>query len=277
MSDAVFPPLPLAEWRPTRDTLHRYARVLGDIRRSLAPYQKHSWHSALHVSATGLTTTPIPAGGFTFEMALDFTAHELVVTASQSRGQVWRQGLNGQSPAAFCETTLAHLAGLGVHPQIDRSPFADTPAGSYDAAAVERFWQALSQIDAVLKQFKGEQRRETGPVVMWPHGFDIAVLWFSGRLIPGQDPRRASRSDEQMNFGFSTGTDDIGDPYFYATAYPAPDGFIGGPLPAGAVWHTATWKGALLRYEALAGKDDAAGSLLEFFRATHKLGSELMK
>jgi hypothetical protein len=275
MTANALPPLPLAAWRPTRDTIHTYARVLGDIRRALAPYQKHSWHSALHVAAVGPTTTPIPAGDFTFEMALDFTEHELVVTAS--RGGAWRERLAGQSPAAFCDAVLAHLAGRGIHPQIDRGPFASTAAGSYEAAAVERFWQALSQVDAALKQFKGEQRRETGPVVLWPHGFDLAVLWFSGRLIPGQDPQRASRSDEQMNFGFSTGTDDIGDAYFYATAYPAPPGFIGGPLPQGATWHTATWQGALLRYDALAGQADAAARLLDFLRATHQLGSGLMK
>ena len=29
--------------------------------------------------------------------------------------------------------------------------------------------------------------------------------WFSGRLVPGQDPANAEYADEQMNFGFSTG------------------------------------------------------------------------
>lgn len=29
--------------------------------------------------------------------------------------------------------------------------------------------------------------------------------WFSGRLVPGQDPANAEFADEQMNFGFSTG------------------------------------------------------------------------
>jgi hypothetical protein len=275
MAAEHFPPLPLAGWRPTRDTVHKYARVLGDVRRALAPYQKHSWHSALHAGAAWLTTTPIPAGDFTFEMGLDFTLHEATIVTS--RGGRWREKLSGQSPAAFCRAVLAHLEGLGVRPEIDLSPFADEAPGAYDPEALGRFWQALTQIDMVLKRFKGEQRGETGPVVLWPHGFDIAVLWFSGRLIPGQDPKRASRSDEQMNFGFSPGTDDIGDAYFYATAYPLPEGFLGAPLPAGAAWHTATWKGALLRYDALEGAEDPAGKLLGFFRAVHKLGSEKMK
>ena len=271
-----FPPLPLAKWRETRDTIHRYARVLGDVRRALAPYQKHSWHGSLSATATGLTTTPIAAGNFTFEMGLDFTAHQLDVTTS--RGMRWHKPLRGQSPAAFYDEVLATLEGLGVRPAIDRSPFGDTTPGTYDATAVERFWQSLSQIDAIFKRFKGEQRGETGPVALWPHGFDMALLWFSGRLIPGQDAARASRSDEQMNFGFSTGDAGIPDPYFYITAYPAPDGFIGSPLPAADVtWHTASWKGAVMMYEALAGVRDPEEKLLNFLRTVHQAGATRMK
>ncbi len=275
MSDARFPPLPLDEWKPTRDSLHQYARVLGDIRRAMSPYQKHSWHGSLSATATGLTTTPIPAGEFTFETALDLKAHRLAITTS--RGEAWHEPLTGQSPAAYLGAVLGRLGAAGIRPEFDHSPFTSDAPGAYDRAAVERFWQALSMVDIALKRFKGEQRRETGPVVLWPHGFDVAVLWFSGRLIPGQDPKRASRSDEQMNFGFSTGDAGIPEPYFYATAYPTPEGFIGGPLPAGGEWYTASWKGGLLRYEALLPSDDSEASLLEFLRAAHQLGSSLMK
>ena len=43
------------------------------------------------------------------------------------------------------------------------------------------------------------------PVVLWPHHFGLAVLWFSGHPAPDQDPANAEYADEQMNFGFSTG------------------------------------------------------------------------
>ena len=55
-----FPPLPLAEWQATRTTLHGYAQILGAIRGSLSPRQKHSGHRSLLVAGSGLTTTPIP-------------------------------------------------------------------------------------------------------------------------------------------------------------------------------------------------------------------------
>ena len=65
----------------------------------------------------------------------------------------------------------------------------------------------------------------------WPHHFDLAVVWFSGRKVPGQDPNDPEYSNEQMNFGFSTGDSGTPEPYFYATAYPAPDGWMENDLP----------------------------------------------
>ena len=54
------PELRLAEWRPTRDTLHRFARAIGGIRRAHSPRSKHWPQITLYVSARGLTTTPFP-------------------------------------------------------------------------------------------------------------------------------------------------------------------------------------------------------------------------
>jgi hypothetical protein len=91
MSQFVFPPLSLADWRPSRDTLQNYAKVLGKIRRALTPPQKHWWHISLRVVPTGLTTTAIPipdADEATFEIILSLQpAPEVTITTS--RGETW--------------------------------------------------------------------------------------------------------------------------------------------------------------------------------------------
>ena len=203
MSNHSFPSLATVEWQATRDTIQVYAQVLGKVRRVLTPAQRHWAHISLRAATTGLTTTPIPAGPITFDMLLDFTTHQLVITTS--RGEQWRKPLNGQSAAIFYEDTLATLDSLGIQPDIDRSLFGDTTPGDYDPVHASRYWQALSQIDAVFKQFKGTLRGETSPVQLWPHHIDLAFLWFTGRLVPGIDPNDEESADEQMNFGFSPG------------------------------------------------------------------------
>ena len=60
-----WPPLPYADWEPTKQTLHRYAQMVGKVRMALVPPRNHWWHVTLYVSARGLTTGPMPAGDAT--------------------------------------------------------------------------------------------------------------------------------------------------------------------------------------------------------------------
>lgn len=274
MTHLQFPSLAM-EWQATRDTIQTYAKVLGKVRRALTPPHKHWYHVSLRVGATGLITSPIPAGDKTFEMVLDLTTHKVVINTSH--GDVWQKPLTGQSAATFCDEALAALAAMGVTPDIDRSLFEDTTPGSYVREQAETYWRAISQLDAVFKQFKGELRKETSPIQLWPHHIDLAMLWFSGRLVPGTDPADEENADEQMNFGFAPGDEGIPEPYFYITAYPLPDGWLETELPADAEWYTASFKGALMKYAALVEADDPGEKLLSFLRTAHASGSALMK
>ena len=274
MANNNFPPLLLSSWQPTRDTLNIYAKIIGKVRRALTPHQKHWWHVSLRTTATGLTTTPMPAGALSVEIRLDLVNHLLIV--ENSRGEVWHCKLEGQSPAQFCATVLTVLQHMGVTADIDRSEFADDEPHSYDPLAVTHFWQTLTQIDGRLKEFKGEQRRETSPVQIWPHHFDLSMIWLSGRLVPDTDPEDEEYSDEQMNFGFSTGDEGIPEPYFYITAYPMPAGLTETQLPPDAQWLTEGFMGAVMMYAALVDTNNPGEKLLDFWRTVHKSGSQLM-
>jgi hypothetical protein len=268
----LFPPLPLASWRTTRDSLHTYVRLAGAIRRALMPPQKHWWHASLRTTACGLATTPLPAGRMTCELLLDFTTHELSV--SSSRGHWWDIGLEEQSSHDVYDAVLAALEQIDVRPEFDDTPFCSETPNPYNAIAVEKYWQALSQIDILLKQFRGELREETSPVQLWPHHFDLSLVWFSGRRLPEQDS--PEEADEQMAFGFSTGDDTAEDPYFYVTAYPWREALVETPLAEGARWQQAGWRGALLPYEVVQQQEDPAGFLLSFWRTTQRAGARLI-
>ena len=238
----------------------------------MAPKQKHWWHISLRVGATGLTTTPIPANGFVFEITLDFMLHRLLIETS--KGDVREFPLMGQSAADFCTKLIDELGILGITPDIDHTLFQDETLGTYDETAVFTMWQAFTQIDAVFKAFKGSIRGETSPMQLWPHHFDMAMLWITGRLIDGQDPENEEYADEQVNFGFSTGDNTIPDAYFYATVYPMPDDLTERPLPDPAYWHTRGFNGAILMYETLVDADDPSATLTQFLNATREAASK---
>lgn len=271
----TFPELRLADWNPTRDTLHQYARIIGKIRSRYMPKSKHWWHITLAVSARGLTTTPFPLGGQNLELTLDLAAHRLAIDSSEGWSTAFP--LIDQSAAGLCQRLTATLtaAGIELEPNL-LSAFADTDILAYDVQAISRFRQAINRIDSIFKTFKGKLRQETSPVQIFPHHMDVAMNWFSGRLVPGVDPADEENADEQMNFGFVTGDGSITDAYFYATAYPMPSNWTDLALPAGAYWHTEGWTGAILPYAALVASKRPDALLLDYLQTLQAHGAKSM-
>ncbi len=272
----VLPSLSLADWHPTRDTLHQYAKIIGKIRGRYMPQSKHWWHITLSVSARGLTTTPFPVAEKNLELELDLTAHQLAIDSSDG----WSASLplSGQSAAGLCRQISAMLAAAGIELEPDLlATFDGDELLPYDIAAISRFRRIINWVDSVFKTFKGGLREETSPVQIFPHHMDASMNWFSGRLVPGVDPADEESADEQMNFGFVTGDGSVPDAYFYATAYPAPDNWTDLALPEGAYWHTEGWTGAILPYAAVAAASDPNEYLLSYLRSLQAHGAKLMR
>ena len=244
------------------------------FRGALTPKQKHWWHVSLRVEADGLTTTVIPYEEKGFELLLDFTTHRLVIKTDGGKTQ--HIPLVNQSVATLGMKILVALGHEGIRPDIDNVIPDDTVPRHYDSKAAEQYWQALSRIDSVLKRFKFHLDSDTSPVQLWPHHFDLAMVWFTGRLVPGIDPKDEESADEQMNFGFSTGDEVIPDPYFYIIAYPLPENFAITALPADAYWHTRDWQGAVLPYEALVKVNYPEEKLFDFLERIQAAGVRSM-
>ncbi len=268
----TFPDLTLADWIDTRDTLHGYTQVLGKIRRALTPYQRHWWHVSLRLAAGGLTTTPIPAPEGSFELGLDLTRHE--ATFSATSGERDTVALSGQPAVELLDWALGKARAVGAEPSLERDKHA-SDAGAYDRQAVGRYLRALSTMDLQLKSFGGALRESTSPVQLFPHHFDLSMNWFSGRLVPDVDPDDEENADEQMNFGFSTGDDNLSEAYIYATAYPLPDELAGTEMPPGARWYTEGFQGAVLPYAELSG-ETGEEMLRAFLTTLQRAGAKLM-
>jgi hypothetical protein len=272
MKTAPLPPLELAAWQPTRDTLQGYAKVLGHIRGHLTPPQPHWQHISLRVGSGGLTTTPMPLpDGGHMEMRLDLRQHRLVANDGAAP---WELVLGGRSPRAFGEAVAATLAQRGL--ALTRDLATGSSDSVYDRQAVEDYWQTLTFVEGVMTAFRAGLPGNPTPIQLWPHHFDLAVTWFSGRKVPGYDPDDVEWADEQMGFGFSTGDGGIPDPYFYVTAYPWPEVIAETPLPAPAYWHREGWNGAVLHYKGLLTVPDPGSLLLAFLRTTQAAGAICM-
>ncbi len=272
------PALDLASIAETRDALHAYSRVLGGWLKSSRPRRKHWWHASLRPSLRGLTTGVVRAG-VDFELELDCVSGHVHVRTANGEESTALSGQSAARIAAFVDEALA-AAGVDVSRAPGGEVRSDREFPGYDSDQAQAMQQALSAVSAALEAFRAGIREETSPIQLWPHHFDLSMIWLPGQKVPGQDPSDEEYSDKQMNFGFVFGDSGINEPYLYVTAYPLPDALPHVELPSGTAWQSEGFSGAVLFYKELAAKDDPAAYLQDIWSTllsagqTHLVNSE---
>jgi hypothetical protein len=285
----LWPPLPYADWEPTKQTLHRYVQMVGKLRMALVPPRNHWWHVTLGVATQGVTTGPMPYRGASAEVLFDLVDHRLRVLTSDGADVGFP--LRDSLPCADFHAALGRaLREAGVAVPVPTEPFdlgdsppfpEDTRHRSYDPGAVERWWAVLRATDQALARFASRFSGKASPTHLFWHSFDLAHARFSGRRapeMPGADPVTAEAySHEIIAFGWWPG-DDRRTPYpaFYSYTAPEPVGLRERRLaPAEAAWHDAgTGSLAILPYDAVRAAADPAGAVLAFYESAYQAGAE---
>jgi hypothetical protein len=280
-----WPALPLAEWEPTRATLHMWTQIAGKVRLALSPHLNHWWQVPLYVSPRGLTTSAIPYGDGAFEIGFDFAGEKLEIRKTNRAPAFVR--LYPRSVADFYSEFMAALSGLGIEVKIwptpveiaDPIPFPDDREhASYDSEYVNRFHRILLHADAILKEFRGRFIGKASPVHFFWGSFDLAATRFSGRRAPereGADPiTREAYSHECSSAGFWPGGGEITGPAFYSYAAPEPAGFADCPvLPPAAHYHTGLHE-FILMYDDVRQTASPREALLDFFQSTYAAAAD---
>lgn len=259
----------------TRDALHAYARILGDWLKSCRLKRKHWWHASLRPSLTGLTTGVVHAE---IDFEIELNLRDSLLSGRTSEGTRFSEDLGGQSASELAEGLRRFLIDNGI--DSGRVPAAadrsDDGFVGYKAEHADGLARVLNAVSGTMAEFRSGIREETSPIQLWPHHFDLSLVWLPGEKIAGQDPENEEYSDKQMNFGFTFGDDGIPEPYFYVTAYPLPDGFPSLRLPAGTEWKTEGFSGAVLPYRSLLESSDPNGYLLDLWTGLLSAGQDQM-
>ena len=282
----MWPELPYAAWRDTYATLHLWTQIVGKIRLVQTPWLNHSWHVTLYVTARGLTTSPIPYGHRTFELAFDFLRHVLVVSTDDGASR--EIGLYPRTVADFHAAVMQALSELGIAVRIhempneipDAIPFtADRDHAAYDPVFAERHWRVLLQVNRVFNAFRSSFIGKASPVHFFWGSFDLAVTRFSGRrapLHPGGVPNlpdavaREAYSHEVSSAGFWPGTPPIDYPAFYSYAYPEPPGFASAAAYPAEAFYSEDLHEFVLPYDAVRTARDPDRVLLAFLMSTYE-------
>jgi hypothetical protein len=287
-----FPPMPLDQWRDTKETLHRFCQVVGKIRLAASPRRNHWWNVPFHLTGRGITTRPMRTvdGGAVFTIDFDFVDHQLRINTVD--GGVVALPLEGQSVASFYDRLLRALAALEVNvriahpwpydlPDAGRRFADDTEHAGYDPAWASRYWRVLSQVNLLLEELAARFSGKVSPVHHFWHTFDIAHTRFSDRRIdqpPRVDPvTREAYSREVISFGFWFGDDSFPEPAFYSYTAPEPAGLADEPLlPQVARWLPRDGGHlAVLRYDDARTERESRAAVLDFYESAYQAGARL--
>ncbi len=289
--EEIFPPLPLEDWKETKNTLHLYLQIIGKIRLTLCPRQNHWWHAPLYVSTQGLTTRAIPYRFGSFEIEFDFINHRLNIITSN--GDIRSFSLHdGFSVSEFYSKVFANLSALGIEVKILAVPYGtftiepfatDTKHSSYDKKYIEKFRQILISINGVFEEFRGWFIGKSTPVHLFWHSFDLALTRFSGKPAPIREGagmvEREAYSHEVISFGFWAGDDNVKEPAFYSYTSPEPSGLTEEILmPEAAYWGNSGGGAlALLKYDDIRRSKSPYKLILEFLESAYQAGAKTAK
>lgn len=285
--ETAFPPLPLEEWKRTKNTLHLYLQIVGKIRLGLFPRLNHWWHVPFYVSTRGLTTRPIPYKNGNFEIEFDFIEHKLKIFTSGGERREF-QLRDDLTVAEFYQKVFENLATLGIETKIKAKPYEapsatpfaeDTENKFYDKEYIERFRRILIGVNDIFEEFRGRFTGKSTPVHLFWHSFDLALTRFSGKSAPVRDEagtvEREAYSHEVISFGFWAGDDNVPAPAFYSYTAPEPEKLTDEKLkPESAFWNTDKGAMALLMYEDARKSESPRETVLEFLESAYQAGAK---
>src|SRR5580692_6428835 len=111
-----WPVLRFDRYKDGLETVHLWTQIIGKIRLRQMPWINHSWHVTLYVTSRGLTTGSMPYAGGSFEIVMDFVAHQVEVTTNT--GKAARMPLFPRPVAEFYQALFDLLGSLDIHVRI---------------------------------------------------------------------------------------------------------------------------------------------------------------
>lgn len=284
-----WPVLNFLEMKDTIETLHQWIQIVGKIRLKTMPWQNHSWHTTLYITANGFSTNAIPYQGIIFQIDFDFKNHKLFIQCSNS--ERLSVELKTRTVASFYKEVFEKLDVLGIDVEIyakpneidPATPFAENTLNKkYDPEVANKLWLAMLKANAVFNEFRSDFIGKASPVHLFWGAFDLVVTRFSGESAPlhqGGMPNMSlevmqeAYSQEVSSAGFWPGSKEAPMPMFYSYAYPSDESFkLQKVLPKEA-FYSKEFGEFVLNYEDVQKADNPEKTLYKFLQTTYDAGS----
>jgi hypothetical protein len=280
-----WPLLDFLEMQDTIETLHQWIQIVGKIRLKTMPWQNHSWHTTLYVTANGYSTHGIPYQGRSFQIEFDFKKHQLIIQSSATTELT--MDLYSRTVADFYNELFELLRSMDIDVKIfprpneleTAIPFRENTLNkSYDPEAAKALWLAMLRANEVFARFRGEFIGKASPVHLFWGAFDLALSRFSGKkapLHPGGMPNmpleimQEAYSQEVSSAGFWPGSINSPNPVFYAYVYPTPATFATQKVLPEQAYYSTEMGEFFLNYSDVQKSGNPEKMLYDFLTTTY--------
>lgn len=244
-----FPELEESNYKKTRRQIHAAAKVIGKFREALVKPIAKNDNLWLSVVESGFCTPPINELK-ELEIGCNLKTH--VIEIADNTGKYASFAINGKSQAELAEELRKLLESqFDIKADVPANIFNSDRVIEIDPPASMEFLVQFVNLSELLRDFWKRIVPYDGvksQVCLWPHNFDNAFKWFSGKKIDDED--------EFMGIGVSNGDEFYDLPYLYMTFYPPLRKTNTLVVPDGAYLHDERWTGLMLPYEAVLERKD---------------------
>jgi hypothetical protein len=240
-----FPNLSESSFVKTRKQIHTVAKVIGKFRETLVKPIAKNDNLWLNVVDEGFCT---PAMNDLKELEIGCNIEKCIIEAANSDGKYEEININGKTASVLSAELMSVLSyAFDINADIDSGLFDNVKTLEIPMLDAKDFLTQFVNYSNLLKAFhKSVSNGTKSQICLWPHHFDYAFKWFSGRTIADEQ--------EQMGVGFSNGDEIYELPYLYMTLYPPLRKTNTLEIPEGATLHEYEWTGLILPYESLTEK-----------------------
>jgi hypothetical protein len=253
----------LFEWTDTRQGLHQAAQVVGAVRTAVVAPEPNWTHLGLRVAKTGLTTGELPDFG---TMTLDIAAQAILFDPPDHDPVGF--SLARHTQISLAEAVESGLEALGYPVALNHAKLTGKNVIDINPVPAADYARILVVMDAILAAFRDQLPGNKTPLIVWPHGFDLAFLWFATDETSEEAPH--------MGFGFSPYSAGLERPYLYSYPYPVPDNLTGLELPPVTRWHTEGWTGTVTDYDQVIRQPEPAALLQDVLTTVFETVSPLL-
>ena len=259
-------PLPTLEnWEAARDGLHQVALVVSAVRVAGLAALPNDLHFSTPLRAAGISTAELNFGG---ELCFDFADLRLVYR--RDGAAVFALEVNGHTQTSLMAALLRAFAAAGVTIAPAMKRITGTSRLHIEPRLAADYWTVVDAVYTALARFRAKLSGFMTPLVIWPHHFDMAFLWFA-------TPATREHSDPHLAVGFAPFSAGLERPYFYAYAWSAAGGYVQVPLAAPARAIDQPYVGLYAEYDRLRSAADFNAAVEQMFRAYHRRAAPALK